>query len=92
MTQNELAKVVLDCCFRIHTELGPGLLESIYEAALCYELDLAGIPYKRQYSFDVIYRGAPLGLGFRADLIVADNFLLKSSQLHRSTKCIIRSY
>lgn len=77
MTQNELAKTVVDCCFRIHTELGPGLLESIYEAALCYELDLAGIPYKRQYSFDVIYRGVPLGLGFRADIIVADKLLIE---------------
>jgi GxxExxY protein len=83
MTENELAKIVVDLCFKVHIELGPGLLESIYEAALCYELDQAGIAYKRQYSIPVIYKGVPLGLGFRADLIVEGKLLIEIKAIER---------
>ncbi|MBO9660160.1 MAG: GxxExxY protein [Chitinophagaceae bacterium] len=83
MTENELAKIVVDLCFKIHIELGPGLLESIYEAALCYELDQAGVPYQRQHSVPVIYKGVPLGLGFRVDLLVGGKLLVELKSIER---------
>jgi GxxExxY protein len=48
MTENELATIAVDTCYKIHTAPGPGLLESVYEAAFAYELDNRGIPYTRQ--------------------------------------------
>lgn len=48
MTENELATIAVDICYKIHTTLGPGLLESVYEAAFAYELDKRGIAYTRQ--------------------------------------------
>jgi GxxExxY protein len=48
MTENELATIAVDICFKIHSTMGPGLLESVYEAAFAYELDKRKIPYTRQ--------------------------------------------
>lgn len=56
MTENELAKIVVDLCLKIHRLLGPGLLESVYERVLCYELGLAGINFQRQKAISVIYQ------------------------------------
>lgn len=86
MTENELAKIVVDLCFKVHIELGPGLLESIYEAALCYELDHAGISYQRQLSVPVVYKGVPLGLGFRLDLLVGGKLLVEIKSIERIDK------
>lgn len=86
MTENELAKIVVDCVYKIHTELGPGLLESIYEAALCYELDQANIPYKRQYGFGVTYKGIDLGIGLRVDILVADKLLVEIKSVEKLEK------
>ncbi|MCB1628721.1 MAG: GxxExxY protein [Xanthomonadales bacterium] len=65
-----LAKVVIDAAFRVHSELGPGLLESVYEACLAYELEAAGVPFDRQAGFPVRYRGLSLEAGLRMDLCV----------------------
>lgn len=48
MTENELSRIIVDCCFNIHTALGPGLLESVYEELLAYEIQKRGINIKRQ--------------------------------------------
>ena len=77
MTENELAEVVIGLCIKIHKRLGPGLLESVYESALCYELEKAGIPYDRQKPIDVAYDDTTLDLGFRVDVIVAEKLLLE---------------
>ena len=55
MTENELAKIVVDLCVKIHKTLGPGLLESVYEAALVYELKKLGIPVENQIGIPVPY-------------------------------------
>jgi GxxExxY protein len=47
MTENEIAKIVVDCCYKIHTSLGPGLLESVYEEILCCELKKRGLNVER---------------------------------------------
>ena len=71
MTENELAKIVVDLCIKIHRILGPGLLESVYEKVLCYELTKAGLTFERQRKIGVVYEEVTMDLGFRADIIVA---------------------
>jgi GxxExxY protein len=65
-----LAKSVLDAAFRVHSELGPGLLESVYETCLAWELDAAGIPFVRQAQLPVRYRTLTIDAGLRLDLLV----------------------
>lgn len=73
----ELIDRVLSCATRVHQFLGPGLLESVYEVALAYELDKVGIKIKRQVDIPVVYDSVNLGTGFRADIVVDDSLLLE---------------
>jgi GxxExxY protein len=68
--ENILAKIVIDICYEIHTTLGPGLLESVYEEILCYELQQRGIPFERQKSAGVNWKKIKMDKGYRADVIV----------------------
>lgn len=68
---------MLTAATNVHRHLGPGLLESVYEQALMIELSEAGISAKRQVDIPVQYRGHDLGIGFRADIILADTLLLE---------------
>ena len=77
MSENELSKIVLDLCIKIHRILGPGLLESVYEKVLCYELKKAGIRFDRQQKVAVVYEDIRLDLGFRADVIVEKKLILE---------------
>ncbi|MCC7434110.1 MAG: GxxExxY protein [Methanoregulaceae archaeon] len=70
MRENEVASRVLNAAFEVHTTLGPGLLESVYETALFYELTVAGLHVERQKAIPLIYKGHKLEDGFRADLVV----------------------
>ncbi len=72
MNENEVAKVIVDCAYKVHTTLGPGLLESVYEAALAYELAKRGLNVERQKPLPVVYENVRLEEGFRADLVVSD--------------------
>jgi len=72
MTENDLAKQIVDAAYRVHTNLGPGLLESAYEAVLAYELENRGLHVVRQQAVPIIYQGTRIEMGFRADLIVSD--------------------
>ena len=56
MTENELSKIIVDCCFKIHTTLGPGLFESVYEEVLFYELNKRGLSCERQMELPVTYK------------------------------------
>lgn len=71
---NRLSSVVVDECIRIHRELGPGLLESVYEAVLAMALEKRGIPVHRQVAVDIHYDGMTIPGAFRIDLLV-DNLL-----------------
>ena len=73
----ELIDRVLTAATNVHRELGPGLLESVYEMALMFELETMGIPARRQVEIPVFYRGRDLGVGFRADVIVDNSLLLE---------------
>lgn len=77
MTENDISKIVVDCCFKIHTKLGPGLLESVYEEVLCYELRKNGISYIRQNPVKIIYEEVTLDIGFIADIVVENKLILE---------------
>ena len=70
MKTNEISAIVVDAAYKIHTTLGPGLLESVYEAVLERELVYRGLRIKRQGPVPIRYEGMTFDEGFRADLIV----------------------
>ena len=70
MTENEIAKEILDCAFAVHTKLGPGLLESVYEAVMAHELRKKGLIVERQKPMPITYDGVRFEEAFRADLLV----------------------
>jgi len=77
MNENELSSILVNCCYNIHTKLGPGLLESVYEEVLCYELREGGLSYSRQLNIPVYYNELILELGFRADIIVENKVIIE---------------
>lgn len=86
MTENELATIAVDICYKIHTKLGPGLLESVYEAAFAYELDKRGIEYKRQQGIVAKYEEALLDVGFRADIIMEGKLVIEIKSIEHVEK------
>ena len=77
MTENAIAKEIVDAAFRVHTTLGPGLLESVYDAVLAYELGRRGLRTVRQQAIPVVYESVRIDAGFRADLIVEDKVIVE---------------
>lgn len=77
MTENEIAKIVLDCAFKVHKTLGPGLLENAYEECLCYELNKQNIKFEKQKSLPVIYDDIKLEYGFRIDIIAEEKVVIE---------------
>ena len=77
MTENDVAKQIVDVAFKIHTTYGPGLLESVYEKIMAYELQKRGIRVRRQQGIPVIHETIKMDLGFRADLIVEDKVVVE---------------
>ena len=70
MNKEDIFKKVLDCAFRVHTELGAGLLESAYEECLYYELQQIGLKVEKQKALPVVYKEVKLDAGYRIDLLV----------------------
>jgi len=77
MYENEISREIVDVCYHIHTTLGPGLFESVYEEILEIELTKRGFSLSRQKSIPVIWNGLKLDHGFRADLIVEDKVIIE---------------
>jgi GxxExxY protein len=77
MQENEIARQIVDAAFRVHVTLGPGLLESVYEAVLAHELQGRGLSVQRQQPIAVKYNGIVFDEGFRADLVVADAVIVE---------------
>lgn len=75
--ENDLASIIVDCCFHIHVELGPGLLESVYEEILYSELTRIGLKVERQKSLPVIWKGEKMDMNFRTDLIVENKVIIE---------------
>ena len=77
MTENEISKIIVDLSYKIHTELGPGLFESVYEEILYYELIEEGLDVKRQTSIPVYWQELKMEIGFKSDLIVEDKVIIE---------------
>jgi len=83
MTENEIAKTIVDACYKIHTTLGPGLLESVYEVVLQRELNNRGLQVVRQSSVPITWDGIEFEEGFRADLIVNNLVIIELKSVER---------
>lgn len=70
--ENSLSKLIIGAALEVHRELGPGLVESIYEEAMCHELHLRGLSFRRQQSVSIAYKGVKLATPLRLDLLVED--------------------
>ena len=77
MNENQIAKEVVDAAVKIHSELGPGLLESVYEVVLVRELELRGLHVERQVAIPIEYGGMSFHEGFRADILVEGKVILE---------------
>jgi GxxExxY protein len=77
MNENEVARQIVDAAYKIHSTLGPGLLESAYQAILVYELQRRGLQIEAERPMPVVYEGMRLDIGFRADLIVEDKVIVE---------------
>jgi GxxExxY protein len=77
MTENETGKIIVDCAVRLHKELGPGLLESVYEVLLVHLLQDAGLKAERQIPIPIQFRGLQFDEGFRADIVVEGKVILE---------------
>ena len=77
MGENELAKIAVDVAFQIHTRLGPGLLESVYQAIMLYELRKRGLRVEDEVPIPVVWEEVSLDVGFRADLILEEKLVLE---------------
>jgi GxxExxY protein len=77
MNENELAKIIVNTAFRIHSCYGPGLFESVYEELMFYELNKEDLSVKRQIPIPLVHEMVRLDAGFRADLIVNDKVLIE---------------
>jgi GxxExxY protein len=85
MTENELATVLVDICIDVHKKLGPGLLESVYESILVYELNRKGIGTERQVTMPLIWDGVVFENSFRADIVLEKKVIVElkvQEQIH----------
>lgn len=77
MTENKIATQIVDAAFQVHTKLGPGLLESVYEVVLAYELEKRGLSIMKQVSVPIKYDDLVFDEGFRADVIVDNSVIVE---------------
>lgn len=80
-----LSEVVLGCAIKVQRELGPGWLESAYEACLAYEMEKAGLPVQRQVALDISYGEIQIPGAYRIDLLVEDQLVLELKTVERLT-------
>ena len=95
MTENEIGTVIVETAIDLHRHLGPGLLESVYETVLAYELTAQGLPVQRQTPISIVYKTITFPEAFRADLLVADKVIveLKSvEQINNAHRKQIQTY
>jgi GxxExxY protein len=83
MTENEIGTIVIESAIAVHRELGPGLLETVYEVVLVRELQDRGLKVERQVSVPIEYKGIRFDEGFRADIIVDGRVILELKSVER---------
>jgi GxxExxY protein len=86
MSENEIAKMIVNAAYKIHTTLGPGLLESVYEVVLAHELKKLGLNVSRQHSIPITYEDLKFEEGFRADIIVEDKVIIELKSVEEIAK------
>ncbi len=84
MTENEIAKIVVDVAFKIHTMFGPGLLESAYQALMVYELKKRGLQVVSESPVPLIYEDIKLEVGYRADIIVENKVIVELKSVEKN--------
>ena len=77
MTENQISRIVLDAAFKVHTKLGPGLLESAYRECLYYELKKVGLNVRKEVPLPLVYEEVRLDVGYRVDLLIEDKFIVE---------------
>jgi len=83
MTENEIGKVVVESAIAVHRELGPGLLETVYEVVLTYEIEQRGLRVTRQVPIPIRYKGMTFDEAFRADLAVEEKVIIELKSVER---------
>jgi len=86
MTENEIGKIVVDLAINIHKNLGPGLLETVYEVILANKLKEQGLSVERQVPISIEYEGIKFSEGFKADIIVENKVILELKSVESITK------
>ena len=86
MTENVIGKIIVDCAVRLHMELGPGLLETVYEVLLMHLLQETGLKVERQVAIPIEFRGVQFDEGFRADIVVEDKVILELKSVESVSK------
>lgn len=95
MHENDIGTILVDTAIEVHRQLGPGLLESVYEVVLAYELERRGLRVKRQVPISIVYKDLAFEEAFRADLLIADKVIveLKSvEQINKAHRKQIQTY
>jgi len=84
MTENEIATQIVDAAYKIHKTLGPGLLESAYEAILAHEMRKRGLQVICQQDMPIVYEEVKLDIGYRIDLIVEDKVIVELKSVEKT--------
>jgi GxxExxY protein len=84
MKPNEITAQIVDAAYRVHSHLGPGLLETVYEVALAFELQRRGLRVRRQVPVPVEYDGIKFDEGFRADLVVEESVIVEIKSVEKN--------
>jgi GxxExxY protein len=77
MTENEIGKIIVDCSYKVHTRLGPGLLESAYQECLVFELKKEGLAVQKETGLPLIYDEIKLDCGYRIDILVESKVIVE---------------
>ena len=85
MKENDIGTIIVDCAVELHRNLGPGLLETVYEVTLARALERRGLAVQRQVSVPIEYQGETFSEGFRADLIVGELVIVELKSIERVT-------
>ena len=86
MTENEIAKIIVDVAYKLHTQYGPGLLESAYQALMVYELRKRGLKVEAEKPIPLQHEGATIDVAYRADLAVEDKVIVELKSVEEVAK------
>ena len=86
MDENELGKIIVDSAFQVHTQLGPGLLESVYEVVLTHEIRQRGFDVERQVPIPIVYSGLQFDEGFRIDFFVNQKVIIEVKSVEETRR------